>query len=124
MAPRDISNAFAEQVGLGTAADHMRRVTANTVAHSPADICSLDRCPVVINGYRYNSILSWAKSNRDTETQAYGSANTVRRLLFENGGDYTCSLRARNLTDIHSARLIIDEDKPWSDRYQAFQKLI
>lgn len=119
MAPRDISNAFAEKVGLGTAADHARRIMANTDAHSPADICSTNNHPVRINGQKYKSLRSWAEGKYPPNKVEY-AIHRLRRKMFESGGKFKSNHKVARQGGIYQAELILDEEIPWSDRYQSY----
>lgn len=119
MAPRAISNAFAQKYGLGTAADHARRVMANPKAHRPADLCTTNAQPVRINGQKYKSLRSWAVRKYAPDKVEY-AIHRMRRKLFENGGRFRSNHKAARDGGIYEADLLLDETIPWSDRHQSY----
>jgi len=112
LSPREISLRFSKKYKLGTAADRIRRIFNRLDLHDPSDIMSLNACPVIIDGKRYNSLQNYVDLHPNKDKQA--QMQNLRTLIYKNKG---LVKKTRHLSrGVKTIKLIIDEDLDWADR--------
>lgn len=110
--PREISLRFSKKYKLGTAADRIRRIFNRLDLHDPSDIMSLNACPIIIDGKRYNSLQNYVDLHPTKNKQA--QMQNLRTLIYNNKG---LVKKTRHLNrGVKTIRLIINEDVEWTDR--------